>query len=155
MRKILFFIAALFLVACTVTEQDRAEDLIRQYLDRNANDPSSVDIIEVGELRDDSVWYFHQTEESKVLDDSLKYYDTEVEYLQSEGRYNESSAMAQCALNLLDRIKAKTDSFKPYLRGKCLRMEYRAKNAVGALVKKTADVRFDEGVTEITSFEDL
>lgn len=151
----MFFIVALFMVACTVTEQDRAEDLIRQYLDRNANDPSSVDIIEVGELQDDSVWYFHQTEECKVPDDSLKYYDAEVEYLQSEGRYKESSAMAQCALNLLDRIKAKTDSFKPYLRGKYLRMEYRAKNAVGALVKKTADVRFDEGVTEITSFEDL
>lgn len=151
----MFFIVALFMVACTVTEQDRAEDLIRKYLDRNSNDPSSVDIIEVGELKDDSVWYFHQTEESKVFDDSLKYYDAEVEYLQSEGRYNESSAMAQRALNLLDRIKAKTDSFKPYLRGKCLRMEYRAKNAVGALVKKTADVRFDEGVTEITSFEDL
>lgn len=155
MRKGLFFIVALFMVACTVTEQDRAEDLIRHYLDRNANDPSSVDIIEVGELQDDSVWYFHQTEECKVLDDSLKYYDAEVEYLQSEGRYKESSEMAQCALNLLDRIKAKTDSFKPYLRGKYLRMEYRAKNAVGALVKKTADVRFDEGVTEITSFEDL
>lgn len=35
------------------------------------------------------------------------------------------------------------------------KVKYRAKNAVGALVKKTADVRFDEGVTEITSFEDL
>jgi hypothetical protein len=155
MRKVLFFILAVMVTACTVTEQDRAENLIRQYLDRNANDPSSVDIIEVGQLRDDSVWYFHQTEESKVLDDSLKYYESEVEYLSSEGRYKESSAMAERALSLIDRIKAKTDSFKPYLRGKCLRMEYRAKNAVGALVKKTVDVRFDEGVTEITSFEDL
>ncbi len=155
MRKGLFFIVALFMVACTVTEQDRAEDLIRQYLDRNANDPSSVDIIEVGELQDDSVWYFHQTEEFTFLDDSLRFCESEVDFLKAEGKNNEVVIMAQNALNLLDRIKAKTDSFKPYLRGKCLRMEYRAKNAVGALVKKTADVRFDEGVTEITSFEDL
>ena len=52
MRKIALMVLAVFLMGCADTPEKRAERLIEEYLERNANDPSSVRDLEVGHLID-------------------------------------------------------------------------------------------------------
>lgn len=49
MRKLLFA-AVLLLASCSKTPQERAQSLVEDYLEQTANDPSSVQDVEVGEL---------------------------------------------------------------------------------------------------------
>lgn len=51
MRKLLFA-AVLLLASCSKTPQERAQSLIEDYLEQTANDPSSVQDLEVGVLID-------------------------------------------------------------------------------------------------------
>lgn len=155
MKKLLFIFVAVLMVACTMTEQDKAERLVKDYMERNANDPSSVEYVEFGTLQPDSVISFYFTDEYEEMKDSDEILMNETERLRLEGKYKEAADMAERGLQFLERIEAKVDSFKPYQRGMKMRLEYRAKNGVGALVKSTATVRFDNELTKITSFEDL
>lgn len=155
MRKLLFIFVAVLMVACTMTEQDKAERLVKEYMERNANDPSSVEYVEFGKLQPDSVFYFSETDEYKEMMDSSEKMLDDMELLRMQEKYSEGAALADSGVRLMDRIEAKTNSFKPYQRGMKMRLEYRAKNGVGALVKSTAMVRFDDELTKITSFEDL
>ena len=52
MKKVLLFIACCLLMACSKTPEQRAEALVRGYLERVADDPSSVQDIDVGVLVD-------------------------------------------------------------------------------------------------------
>lgn len=155
MKKLLFIFVAVLMVACTMTEQDRAEWLVKEYMERNANDPSSVEYVEFGNLQPDSVFLFSETDEYKEMMDSSDKMLDDMELLRMQERYAEGSSLADSALKLMDRIEAKTNSFKPYQRGMKMRLEYRAKNGVGVLVKSTAAVRFDNEMTKVTSFKDL
>ena len=155
MKKLLFIFVAVLMVACTMTEQDKAERLIKEYMERNANDPSSVEYVEFGTLQPDSVISFYFTDEYEAMKDSDEIFMNDTKLLELEGKYDEAAKAAERGLQFLERIEAKVDSFKPYQRGMKMRLEYRAKNGVGALVKSTATVRFDNELTKVTSFEDL
>ena len=50
MRKALIFIFALFLMGCSQSDEQKAEKLVTEYLKEYANDPASVQDIEVGGL---------------------------------------------------------------------------------------------------------
>ena len=52
MRKLLFA-AVLLLASCSKTPQERAQSLVEDYLEQTANDPSSVQDLEVGVLIDE------------------------------------------------------------------------------------------------------
>ena len=53
MRKLLFvLIAAFLLAACESTPEQRAEKLIRKYLDKTANEPSSIQDLNIGQLNE-------------------------------------------------------------------------------------------------------
>ena len=53
MRKLLFvLIAAFLLTSCESTPEQRAEKLIREYLEQTANDPSSIQDLNIGQLNE-------------------------------------------------------------------------------------------------------
>ena len=53
MRKaIIMLLMAVTMSACEKTPEQRAEKLIMEYLEKNANDPSSVQDLDVGKLID-------------------------------------------------------------------------------------------------------
>ena len=56
MRKLLFA-AVLLMVSCSKTPQERAQRLVEDYLEQVANDPSSIQDVEVGNLVDMSDTY--------------------------------------------------------------------------------------------------
>jgi uncharacterized lipoprotein YmbA len=47
MRKVLFLIMAVLLAACSTTPEQRAQRLVTDYIKSTANDPSSVQDVEV------------------------------------------------------------------------------------------------------------
>ena len=47
MRKVLFLIVAVLLAACSTTPEQRAQRLVTDYIKSTANDPSSVQDVEV------------------------------------------------------------------------------------------------------------
>ena len=51
MRKLLFIFVAVLMVACTMSPEERAEELVTEYIKSGANDPSSVQDVEVSPLR--------------------------------------------------------------------------------------------------------
>ena len=154
MRKVLIAIMAVAMSACTMSEQDKAEKLISNYLDKNANDPSSVEIIEVGVIQIDSVKDVEEVGAYlQVQKELIEEYNLATDYynlgLGSEAKKHDAEAAIK--EKVLKRMK---DEFKPYSNGKYTKVEYRAKNAMGALVKQTAIVRFDDELTKITEFTD-
>lgn len=52
MRKAIIILFVLALTACEKTPEQKAEALIIEYLEKNADDPSSVQDLEVGKLID-------------------------------------------------------------------------------------------------------
>lgn len=50
MRKVLFILIAVLLAACAKTDEERAQDMIRDYIMQTTNDPSSVQDIEFSQF---------------------------------------------------------------------------------------------------------
>lgn len=154
MKIIVLIMMAIALAGCSHSEQYKAEKLIKAYLERNANDPSSVEIIEISKLEADSVLSLIDDVEYQRMKEDVYFYTSHAEALIGYDALDE----AESAIASADSINKKVDSlmavFKPYLRGMKTLVEYRTKNAIGALVKKTAIVKFDNGLTTITEFTD-
>lgn len=155
MRKAIFLIAGLLLMSCTVTEQDKAERLVKDYLERNANDPSSVEIISISKVVADSVLDYSETEDYDKWMDSFDS-DKRMADINTElGNFKEADAAIKHMDVVLENIEKKKKTFKPYLRGYYVLLEYRAKNGFGALVKSSTKVYFDSELTKVTSFDDM
>ena len=54
MRKVYFVFMAALLMGCSMTKEQKVEKLVKDYLNEYAHDPSSVEIISIGELTADS-----------------------------------------------------------------------------------------------------
>lgn len=52
MRKILLFVVACMMVACSTTPEERAERLVTDYIKSGTNDPSIVQDVDIGMLVD-------------------------------------------------------------------------------------------------------
>lgn len=50
MRKILVILVAVLLACCTKTDEERAQDMIRDYIMQTTNDPSSVQDVEFSQF---------------------------------------------------------------------------------------------------------
>lgn len=155
MRKAIFFVAGLLLMSCTITEQDKAEKLVKEYLERNANDPSSVEIISISKIVADSVLDYSETEDFDKWMDSFDS-DKRMADINTElGNIKEAEAAIKHMDVILENIDNKKKTFKPYLRGYYVLLEYRAKNGLGALVKSNTKVYFDSELTKVISFDDM
>ena len=152
MKKLITILAAIVLAACSVSEGDRTRDMIEDYLKKNTHDPASVELISVGELIVDSASRFEGTALYQTLEQELK--DAEAsaeEYKGLEAElYNEYSKEAE---NIRREIAEYKSSFKPFFFWYS-DIDYRAKNAFGALVKSRAKVKFNQERTEILEFKE-
>lgn len=154
MKKVLITLMATVFVACSMTEQEKAEKMVRNYFERNANDPSSVEIIEIHPLQSDSIYSYIQTEEHDRFAAEHDLLTERVELLTASEAFDEAQMLLDSLGRMNDEFERKIKEFVPYKRGVMTKVEYRAKNAMGALVKKTATVRFDDELTSITEFTD-
>ena len=153
MRKVLLLIVAVLLAACSATEKDKAERLIDEYFEKNANDPSSVKIIRISELRIDSVTSYLLTDDYREWMDAFDADSRAAELYTDAGNMKEAEAALKHMDVILKKVEEKEKDFKPYMAGHYVSLEYRAKNGFGALVKYSAIVRFDKDMTKITSFD--
>ena len=56
MKKYLFlFVSLLLLVGCVKSDDEKAEQLVKEWLMNNINDPSSLEIISIEPIKTDSV----------------------------------------------------------------------------------------------------
>lgn len=154
MRKVIFMMVAVLLMTCSVTDDDKARKLIDAYMQKNANDPSSVEIIEVEKVQPDSANVFSSTALYSFLKDEKNSLEKLAKEMKDDGCddcYNDFMKQAE---EKEQEIEQHTIDFKPFFRKQTV-IHYRAKNAMGALVKSTARVKFDKDMTEIISFEDM
>ena len=154
MRIVLFMIVAVLLTACSVTDDDRARKLIDAYMKKNANDPSSVEIIEVEKVQPDSANVFSSTALYSFLTDEKKSLEKLAKEMRDDGCDDCYDEFMKQAKEKEQEIEQHSIDFKPFFRKQTV-IHYRAKNAIGALVKSTARVKFDKDMTEIITFEDI
>lgn len=153
MRKVLFLIVAVLLAACSSTPEDKAKRLINDYFEKNANDPSSIEIISMSELKADSVTSYLLTEDYRKWMDSFDSDSRAAEFYTDAGKMKEAEAALKHMDVILKKVKEKENEFEPYMLGYYVNLEYRAKNGFGALMKYTATVKFDKDMTKIVSFD--
>lgn len=145
---------AVLLTACSVTDDDRARKLIDAYMKKNANDPSSVEIIEVEKVQPDSANVFSSTALYSFLTDEKKSLEKLAKEMRDDGCDDCYDEFMKQAKEKEQEIEQHSIDFKPFFRKQTV-IHYRAKNAIGALVKSTARVKFDKDMTEIITFEDI
>ncbi|QQT43347.1 Uncharacterised protein [Sphingobacterium multivorum] len=67
MRKVILLISVLgLLFSCNKSNEQKAKDLVTEYIKKNANDPDSYESIEWGSLKGDST-NFYKTDEYRYL----------------------------------------------------------------------------------------
>lgn len=150
MRKVLFFIIAVILIGCSKTNEEKARDMIVAYLEEHANDPKSVEIISIQPLEADSASRLEGT----VF---YAYYKEELERLKKSAEDNkDEDILYKMYLEEIERIQKDIEesrkNFVPFFKWKTV-VAYRGKNAIGALVRTTANVKFDKELTKIESFD--
>lgn len=154
MKKAMILLFALALTACSLSDEQKAEKLITKYLERNANDPSSVEIIEISPIRIDSVKTFEdEVEWQMLIREATDEYEVSSDFYEMgvKDYAEEHKKKAQAADAKREKLEKE---FVPYSKGKFVIVEYRAKNAMGALVKSSASVRFDDELTKVEEFKD-
>lgn len=155
MKKLFYLLSVITLIACNISDDDKAKDLIASYLNEHANDPSSVEIVSVDKVEPDSIYSYIETEEHDKLVDDFNYALHEAEFNTETKDIKEAQKAidkADSIKNIIDKAEAK---FYPYQRGMKTTVKYRAKNGFGALMLYSAIVRFNKEISAITKFEDI
>ena len=150
MRKVYFVFMVALLMGCSMTKEQKVEKLVKDYLNEYAHDPSSVEIISIGELTADSAstiegtaLYTYETERIKELRKSAED-DKDIKEL-----YELDMKEIREAENCIEESRR---TFKSFFFWRA-EVAYRAKNAIGALVRTTAHVKFDKELTKIEEFK--
>ncbi len=167
MRKLLF-IPVLILFSCTQTKQQKAEKVVKLYLDSTLNDPHSYESVEFGKL--DSTFTRFEDDaryiSAKAKQDSIKAeYDmwkaknpdfdgvgdlshSRVLYFSKMINYYTNGMLAQGKIAI-----GITNSFKPTFKGYRLIHRYRAKNVFGALNLSQTPFYLDSALTRVTDVD--
>lgn len=128
--------------------ESNTDRLIREYMEANLKDPSSYEIISTSEP--DSAFYIGAGSDAyKVWEDMYDEYKRKSDYelmsmnpdVEMARIYQESMAEAIQEMEKLAKVKEWT--------GWKVKHEYRAKNAMGALVKQTTTFYFDKEMSKI------
>ena len=139
------------MAGCSTTNDGKARKLIEQYLENHANDPKSIEIIEIGTLEADSASQFVPTAFDSI---SLK---ANYELLEDYKLMNDAFAVKYCNEQIeeeKEKLEQKRREFQPYFFW-VTKIAYRGTNSFGALIRTEANVRFNEELTEIVSFEPI
>ena len=152
MKRFLFVLVALLtLVGCTKSDGDKAAALVKEWLKKNANDPSSIEIVSVGPVLTDSVLSYIEENSYKIKhEEVIRAYEFATSALRDgiPGLAKEYEDKAKAGEIELQQME---DNFKPYSRGKISIVRYRAKNGFGALMLEEKSFLFDDEMTKIIS----
>jgi hypothetical protein len=131
LKKLIVFALAISIFSCTVSDENKAKTLVKDYLKNSLNDPKSYEEISWGKIDSSFItfdeMYAIEIARSKRLGEDaiseLKYGDIDLgnEYKRS---YD--------SLNLV--IKNLKKEYKPKFNSLMIQHSYRAKNVMGALI---------------------
>ena len=153
MKKIVFVLFAFLCFSCSMTEEDKASEMIKKYLKENANDPQSIEIVSIDSLCDDSASHYSGTALYHYQVNRIQELEKDVERCKSFDK----DLYEMYAKELEDEkisLKEHSDNFKPF-HNKVAYVKYRGKNAFGALILSRARVKFDKEISEIKSFDSI
>jgi hypothetical protein len=134
-KSILFFVflSAIF-ASCSKTPEQKAQQSVKDYLQKNLNDAKSYESVEFSNFRSDSTSYYDTAKDdvfdsirSKYESDSL-FRDINVDYqntfIETKKRYEAAEI----------QHNSNVSKFKPEFKGYIINHKYRAKNKMGAVV---------------------
>lgn len=167
MIKNLLLISTCLLMASCASKQQKAEKLVKSYLDSHLSDPASYDAVSFGDV--DTV--FKRFAETKQYD-SLK--TANIAAKQKVDKINDTlmnlittSKMAYMeALKRQMKYEADTSAlsktirsnellFKGPIKGWVIAHSYHAKNASGSIVLRNTQFRLDSNLTAVVGAQDL
>lgn len=131
MKKTVFILLTVLLAACSETREQKAQGLVKEYLNKNLNDPKSYESVSWGTLDSSFTTYEEiaaidiamQSKAAERAVDELKNGDPEIGEMYKKD-YDSLTKR-------LDSIKL---AYKPTFNCLMLKHKYRAKNAMGAVI---------------------
>jgi hypothetical protein len=170
-RKFSVLICLLGLIACTSSKEDVAKKNFEISLSKQLNDPSSYEFVSIEMLKTTSKWDSIDGEvlkaESKILDemaaqsaDSISIAASMFAGYASDYQIKESRKYIEESKVNISKLNSKIKAFKDKLNDVSLKNEvveyrtiiqFRSKNAFGALVLNTAYARFNKNL-EVLDF---
>ena len=167
-KLVVMLVLAAFIAGCSPSDEGKAKKLIQEYLKEGLNNPKSYESISFSAL--DSVFtdvYFDKM--YLALDDSVNMYKMRAELkmdLVETARiyrfFDDARAHLAEAEILLDKMRYFSEKRIDYIRGFVsefsgwkMKHEFRATNAMNALIKSTYVFNFNKDVTEIKNVEQL
>ena len=150
MKRYFFILFALLIIfGCTKSDDDKAAKLVKEWLEKNVNDPSSLEIVSITPVKTDSVLSYEDDIDYEMKKDEIvSAYQFATRAIEDNvpSLAKEYENKAKAYEKDLEQIKNK---FKPYSRGKITTVKYRAKNGFGALILEEKFFRFDDEITKI------
>lgn len=148
MKKILIPALALFAFACksTITPQQKAETLVKNYLDSALNDPKSYEPIAFKPV-DSTFTSFKYSDEALVFNKKVDSLNNIIFDLITKSKDDSKQSKEVAALN-----DAKSDAatkYKGKFKGFSIVHEYRAKNGFNAIIKSTNTFLIDSAMTKV------
>lgn len=152
-KTLLILVSLLLFVGCTKTDDDKAKELVMEWLKNNVNDPSGLVILNITPIETDSVVdYGDELDYIPKVKEITRYYNLASEAIEW-GDPDLAKEYEDKAIAREKEMEQQKENFKPYVRGKVAIVNYRAKNGLGALTLDTKRFRFDNEMTEITSVD--
>ncbi|QEC77898.1 hypothetical protein [Mucilaginibacter ginsenosidivorax] len=164
MKKILFIFLIWSFTSCSLSDQSQAENLVKDYLNKNLNDPDSYEPVSFGALKANFDTYENSNTEGKKLstkrtdqDSIANIYESKIDsinngYISGKKLLEKYTSLAKKHRHNADSIKqiidTKSADYHGPLLGYSITHTFRAKNAFGALVLQTKDFMLDDKLTE-------
>ena len=151
-------------ISCTLTNQQKAERLVKQYLEKSLNDPGSYESVSFGtvtafydDYKDTTAqgkqWekeaskLYHLAEKYHLLGDSLHEYGG-FDDKRGDKYFSMGDDYFAKARKISEKIELKNSGKNGDLLSYTITHTYRAKNAFGALTLETRDFHIDDKFTE-------
>lgn len=144
MKKIILFPAILSLVACTKSPTDTAKEKIREYVQKNFNDPSSYENIEYSKL--DTVVELSDTERYNQYHEDSLMLDINISLSASiDSVFNTNTRNSDNVMLEKERLEKEWESLKmlPKIKYYSMTDKCRSKNKMGALNLEKFIYKFD------------
>ena len=166
MKKAILIVCALAVSSCTFTRQQKAESLVKSYLNEHLNDPHSYESVSF--LNVDTVFKKYEVSDPEGIGYYKNYEDVKLKEYTDEDlmdkelkkddmnwkNYNrwerESKILTVQVKKWEDFFEAKNKGYKGPIQCFKIFHTYRAKNGFGALGLETSEFTIDSAFTKVT-----
>ncbi|NGM63557.1 hypothetical protein G5B30_16735 [Sphingobacterium sp. SGG-5] len=123
-------------VSCHLSNEDKAKELIKQYIVENANDPESYEPVEFGDLKEE---------------DGMVFWSSEYNYLEKLLDVTSDEERKEYLLKSIDNLVEEIGEGSGY----SIVHSYRGNNAYGAKILVTQEFYLDSMLTKVLFVENF